>query len=208
MGNPTEIPTTETTSVEVPAVGIDDFPTIVTDTLIWFSDNPAKCMAEDGSTRIPLKGRGLYPKQYSNYEKMGLCAACPRAPYKGNLCIYRRPKHLFVESTPHTGCAGGNGYSEEVLMSCLVRLWKQLGHPPSTEDINKSSAPSATTYSRRYGNLAGAKRAAQRSVEEYLPEWVCPYCRKVLKGEKGWKSHTKVCKKKQIKSNGEEGEVE
>ena len=174
----------------------DTDPPIILDKSLWLSENPANCMKPNSSSKIPLFGKGLHPQRYSNYEEMGLCKECPRKPYKSDLCIYRRPKNPFNESAPYIGCAGNDGYSEEVLMSCLIRLWKQLGHPPNTQEINDSSAPSATTYCRRYGSLAKAKENAQLSMCGELPEWVCPYCEKVLKSEPGWESHTKGCKKK------------
>ena len=139
------------------------------DITTWLKEHPAKCLV-NGSSRVPLIGKGLHPKVYSSYKEMGLCKDCPRGPYRGKFCIYRRPNNPFNESVHSAGCAGGGQYSEEVLMSCLVRLWQQLGHPPNTAEINNSSAPSASTYYRRYGSLANAKDKARLFMADELPE--------------------------------------
>ena len=174
---------------------IIDLP-IILDTRLWLSENPALCHESDGVTRRPLMSHGLRPIRYDSYQKMGMCEDCPRKPYKSDMCVYRRPKNAFNERATYNGCAGESGYSEEVLMDFLIRLWRKLGHPPSTVDINNSSAPSASTYARRYGGLASSLAQAQIASEDDLPEWDCPYCGRRLKSEKGWKSHTASCKKK------------
>jgi uncharacterized protein YihD (DUF1040 family)/uncharacterized protein YejL (UPF0352 family) len=80
-----------------------------------------------------------------------------------------------------------NKYSDEYLLDLLRELAKQLNRTPAGHDINKSGKVSLNLFTKRFGNLGKAQKAAglvpsvKGKLNKYSDEYLLDYLRELAK---------------------------